>query len=193
MTDQNRCAWAGTEPRMVDYHDREWGVPVRDDRALWGKLVLDGFQAGLSWAIVLRKRDDFLRVFEGFDPEKVAVWDDARVAAALADPGIVRNGAKVRAAVTNARAFVALRERGRSFSELLWSFTGGAPLVNHWTAMSELPASTAESEAMSKTLKKLGFRFCGPTICYAFMQAVGMVNDHTVGCFRHAVVGENDA
>lgn len=188
-TETSRCPWVGADPQMIAYHDEEWGVPQRDDRQLWGKLVLDGFQAGLSWAIVLRKRDGFLRVFEGFDPERVALWDDARVAAALADPGIVRNGAKVRAAVTNAQAWVRLRDQGRSFSELLWSFTGGEPVVNTWRTLGELPARTPASEAMSKELERLGFRFCGPTICYAFMQAVGMVNDHVVGCHRHAELG----
>lgn len=183
-----RCTWVGTSPQMIAYHDEEWGVPVRDDVALWGKLVLDGFQAGLSWAIILRKRADFLRVFEGFDPRRVARWDEERIAAALADPGIVRNRAKVRAAVTNAQAFERLAEEGVSFTELLWSFTGGGPLVNRWQDVREIPSSSPEADAMAKALKKRGFRFCGPTICYAFMQAVGMVNDHTVGCFRHGEV-----
>lgn len=184
MTEHHRCAWVGESPQMIAYHDTEWGVPVRDAAALWGKLVLDGFQAGLSWAIILRKRDDFLRVFEGFDPARVARWDEARIAQALADPGIVRNKAKVRAAVTNALAWERLRADEGSFSDFIWSFTGGQTVVNGWTESGQIPASTPASEAMSKALKKRGFRFCGPTICYAFMQAVGIVNDHTVGCFR---------
>jgi DNA-3-methyladenine glycosylase I len=183
MTDV--CPWAAKDPLLRAYHDAEWGVPVRDDRALFAKLVLDGFQAGLSWLTILRKREAFERVFEGFDPERLAAWDEARVAVALADPGIVRNRQKVRAAVTNAQAFVRL---GGGFSDLLWGFTGGAPIVNRHAAPGDVPAETPESRAMSKALIQRGFRFAGPTIVYAFMQAVGMVNDHLVTCPRHAAL-----
>lgn len=182
-----RCAWVPDDPVYRAYHDQEWGVPVHDGRALFAKLVLDGFQAGLSWWAVLQRRDAFERVFEGFDPDRLAAWDDARIEAALADPGIIRNRAKVRAAVTNARAYVALRERGVDFAELLWSFTGGRTIRGNWTSIDRIPAETPGSQAMSKALKKAGFSFVGPTICYAFMQAVGIVNDHTVDCFRHGV------
>ena len=185
---RNCCEWPGNDILMRDYHDREWGVVVRDDRALFGKLVLDGFQAGLSWRSILHRRDDFLRVFEGFDPVRLAAWDEARVQAALLDPGIIRNRAKVRAAVSNARAFLDLAARGTSFSDFLWGFVNGRPIDHAFTSMSQLPSESLESKAMSKALKKAGFRFCGPTICYAFMQAVGMFNDHMVQCFRHGEV-----
>lgn len=178
-----RCPWPGDD-LMRAYHDIEWGVPERDDRALYEKICLDGFQAGLSWAIILRKREGFRRVFDGFDPVRVAAWDETRVAAALADPGIVRNRAKVAATVENARAWVRLAEAGTRFSDLVWSFTDGRRIVNAWKAIGELPAETPESRAMAKGLAAAGFRFCGPTICYAFMQAIGMVNDHLVGCYR---------
>lgn len=179
-----RCAWAPAG-RMRDYHDHEWGVPVRDDRALFAKLVLDGFQAGLSWSTILDKREAFLRVFEGFDPDRLAAWDEARILAALADPGIVRNRAKVRSAVQNARAWQRLQAENGSFSDFLWSFTGGRTLDGRRRTVADIPSESDESRAMSRALKKAGFNFCGPTICYAFMQAVGMVNDHTLDCFRH--------
>jgi DNA-3-methyladenine glycosylase I len=171
---------------MIAYHDREWGVPVHDDRQLFGKLILDGFQAGLSWAIILRKRDAFLAAFDGFDPERMARYDKRRIAKLLKDPGIVRNRQKVAAAVASARAFLALTETGATFDGFLWSFVGGTPRRNARKTMRQIPAQTRESEAMSKGLVERGFRFVGPTICYAFMQAVGMVNDHLVTCFRHA-------
>jgi DNA-3-methyladenine glycosylase I len=177
---------------MLAYHDTEWGVPVRDDRALFAKFVLDGFQAGLSWKTILHRREHFLRVFEGFDPERLAAWDEGRIAAALTDPGIIRNRQKVVATVTNARAFLKVMEAG-SFSDLLWSFTGGRARVNRWTADDKVPAETDESRAMSKALRARGFGFAGPTICYAFMQAVGMVNDHLVSCFRHAELSSGGA
>lgn len=181
----NRCPWPKTDLQLLDYHDTEWGVPVRDGRALFAKLVLDGFQAGLSWSTILHRRHHFDRVFEGFDPDVLAAWDEGRMATALADPGIIRNRQKVQAAVSNARAWQRMRDGGESFSDFLWSFTGGAPKVNRFTSIGELPAETDESRAMSAALKKRGFAFAGPTICYAFMQAVGMVNDHLVDCFRH--------
>jgi len=170
---------------MIAYHDTEWGVPVHDDRQLFGKLVLDGFQAGLSWAIILRKRDAFLNAFDGFNPEKMARYDARRVAKILKDPGIVRNRQKVRSAVGNARAFLKIVEAGESLDAFLWQFVGGAPKRNAWKTLRGVPAETKESTAMSKALIERGFRFVGPTICYAFMQAVGMVNDHLVTCYRY--------
>ena len=181
-----RCKWAESSDLMIAYHDREWGVPVHDDRQLFGKLILDGFQAGLSWAIILRKRDHFLAAFDGFDPERMARYDRRRIARLLKDPGIVRNRQKVEGAVASARAFLALAETGQSFDGLLWQFVGGAPRRNARKSTRQIPAQTKESEWMSKALVERGFRFVGPTICYAFMQAVGMVNDHLVTCFRHA-------
>ena len=180
-----RCAWLGDNPQMLLYHDDEWGVEVRDDVRLFGKLVLDGFQAGLSWAIILRKRDSFLRAFDGFDPARMARYDARKRRRLLADPGIVRNRAKVDAAITNARAFLELRDAGESFGELLWSFVDGTPKQNSWKSMKQIPAKSKESERMSEALIERGFRFVGPTICYAFMQAVGMVNDHLVTCYRY--------
>ena len=173
---------------MIAYHDTEWGVPVHNDRQLFGKLVLDGFQAGLSWAIILRKRDAFLKAFDGFNPEKMARYDARRVAKILKDPGIVRNRQKVRSAVGNARAFLKMAEAGESFDAFLWQFVGGAPKHNAWKTLRGVPAETKESIAMSKALVERGFRFVGPTICYAFMQAVGMVNDHLVSCFRYPLL-----
>lgn len=183
----DRCPWCGTEPAYVAYHDTEWGVPVRDSRALFGKLVLDGFQAGLSWWVILSKRDRFLEVFHGFDPERMARFGERDVQRLLGDAGIIRSRAKISAAVANARAFLDLEERDPGgFSEHLWSFVDGRPRINRWRRIEQVPARTPASEAMAGSLKKQGFSFCGPTICYAFMQAVGMVNDHLTGCFRHA-------
>lgn len=170
---------------MLAYHDTEWGVPVHNDTQLFGKLVLDGFQAGLSWAIILRKRDAFLKAFDGFNPEKMARYNARRVAKILRDPGIVRNKQKVKSAVLNARAFLKMKDAGESFDEFLWEFVGGKPKINAWKSLRKLPAVTKESEAMSKALVQRGFRFVGPTIVYAFMQAVGMVNDHLVTCYRY--------
>lgn len=187
MTDDlRRCSWAGREPRMIEYHDREWGVPLRDDRRLFELLILEGAQAGLSWATVLAKRDRYREVFDGFDPEKVARYDERRVARLLCDPGIIRNRLKIRAAVGNARAFLDLRDAENGFSSWIWSFVGGEPKIHHRRRQSDVPASTPESGAMSRELRRRGFRFVGPTICYAFMQSAGMVNDHLVECFRHA-------
>ena len=181
---RTRCNWVNDDALYVAYHDEEWGVPVRDDRRLYEMLVLEGAQAGLSWYTILRKREGYRRAFHGFDPERIARYDEKKVASLLEDPGIVRNRLKVRAAIGNARAWLELRESGTGFSEFLWEFSGGAPVVNAWRRLEDVPAQTPASEAMSKALKKRGFRFVGPTICYAFMQAVGMVNDHTTSCFR---------
>jgi len=182
----NRCGWSTSSEQMIAYHDTEWGVPVHDDKQLFGKLVLDGFQAGLSWAIILRKRDAFLKAFDSFDPDKVARYDARRIAKILRDPGIVRNKQKVKSAVGNARAYLKMKDAGESFDEFLWQYVGGNPKVNAWKTLKRLPAETKESIAMSKALVQRGFRFVGPTIVYAFMQAVGMVNDHLVTCFRYA-------
>lgn len=184
MSERTRCGWVNEDPLYLAYHDEEWGVPVRDDRKLFEMLLLEGAQAGLSWYTILKKREAYRRAFDGFDPKRVARYDERKVASLLQDPGIVRNRLKVRAAIGNAQAWLALRESGVDPSALLWEFTGGKPVVNSWRRLEDIPASTRASEAMSKALKKLGFRFVGPTICYAFMQAVGMVNDHTTACFR---------
>ena len=183
-----RC-WAGDDdPLMLAYHDAEWGVPLRGDRDLFAKLVLDGFQAGLSWRVILHKRARFLEAFDGFDPERMARYDRRKIAQLLQDPGIVRNRQKVNAAIGNARAFLKFQEGGASFGDFLWGFVGGAPKQYRRRAVRDLPARSRESDAMSAALVQRGFRFVGPTICYAFMQAVGMVNDHLVTCFRHAEV-----
>jgi DNA-3-methyladenine glycosylase I len=184
-----RCHWAGSDPLYVAYHDEEWGVPVHDDRKLFEMLVLEGAQAGLSWLTILRRREGYRAAFDGFDPERVARYDRRRVAALLSDPGIVRNRAKVEAAVGNARAFLAVREEAGSFDRWIWERAGGAPRINRRPQIAEVPAETPESRAMSRELKRRGFRFVGPTICYAFMQAVGMVNDHSTGCFRWHQLG----
>lgn len=173
---------------MRAYHDREWGTPLHDDRALFEFLVLEGAQAGLSWSTILRKRAGYRAAFDGFDPARVARYDDAKLAALLADAGIVRNGAKIRAAVQNARCVLEIQREHGSLDAYLWSFVGGAPVQNAWTSPREVPATTPQSEAMSRALRKCGFAFVGDTICYAFMQAVGMVNDHTTNCYRWAEV-----
>lgn len=183
-----RCAWCADVADLVVYHDREWGVPVSDDHDLFEKLLLDGAQAGLSWLTILRKRAGYRRAFDGFDAEAMARYTAADVERLLADPGIVRNRAKVEAAIANARGFLAIQERDGSFSDFLWRFVGHQPIQNAWTAPQQVPAWTETSRRMSRELKKQGFGFVGPTICYAFMQAVGMVNDHLVSCFRHAQV-----
>jgi len=183
---KRRC-WTGddAEPLMLAYHDEEWGVPLHGDRELFAKLVLDGFQAGLSWRVILNKRARFLEVFDGFDPERMARYDRKKIGQLLQDPGIVRNRQKVAAAVSNARAFLEFPERDGPFGRFLWTFVGGVPKQNRRRRLRELPARTRESDAMSEALVERGFRFVGPTICYAFMQAVGMVNDHLITCFRH--------
>ena len=183
----NRCAWATTE-RGIRYHDEEWGVPVHDDRRLFEFLILEGAQAGLSWETILRKREGYREAFAGFDPAVVARYGEAEVARLLDNPGIVRNQAKIRSAISNAQAFLAVQEEFGSFDAYVWRHVGGAPILNSWRSLEEIPARTAESDAMSKDLLRRGFKFVGSTICYAFMQAVGMVNDHTVDCFRYAEV-----
>jgi DNA-3-methyladenine glycosylase I len=172
----------------IDYHDREWGVPLHGDRRLFELLILEGAQAGLSWLTVLRKRDGYREAFDHFEPETVARYDAKKIAQLLADTGIVRNRRKVHAAVANAKALLAVREACGSFDTYLWTFVNGTPITNAWRMLAEVPVSTKESEAMSRDLTRRGFQFVGPTICYAFMQAAGMVNDHTVDCFRHADV-----
>jgi DNA-3-methyladenine glycosylase I len=181
-----RCAWANGGPLEIEYHDTEWGVPSRDDRHLFEMLILEGAQAGLSWSTILRKREAYRKAFAGFDPAKVARFDARRRAALMRDPGIVRNRLKIEASVTNARQALAVQEEHGSLAAYVWQFVGGGPIVNRWTTRDRVPAETAESRAMSKALLKRGFRFVGPTICYAFMQATGMVNDHVTTCFRYS-------
>jgi DNA-3-methyladenine glycosylase I len=180
-----RCPWCGSDPIYVAYHDQEWGVPEEDDRALYEKLVLDGFQAGLSWITILRKRENFRRAFDDFAPEKIARYDPRKIAALMQDKGIVRNRMKIAGAVASARAWLEMMENGPGFSAYLWDFTDGEPLIFRRRTSKGIPAQTPLSQKISKDLKARGFKFCGPTIVYAFMQAVGMVNDHLVQCHRH--------
>jgi DNA-3-methyladenine glycosylase I len=187
-----RCSWAGSDPLYVSYHDEEWGVPEFGDRALYEKLMLDGFQAGLSWITILRKRDHFRRAFDGFEPETIVRYNKKKIEALMQDAGIVRNRAKIEGAVASARAYLEVMEKGPGFSSLLWGFVDGKPKVNRFRSRSEVPAETPVSRAMSKELTKRGFKFVGPTIVYAFMQAVGMVNDHVVKCHRHDAVARLD-
>lgn len=182
-----RCGWAGPEQIYLDYHDHEWGVPEWDSRALWEKLILDGFQAGLSWITILKKRDSFREAFQGFDPNVIAGWDAAEVTRLLADPGIIRHRGKIEATIGNARAWQRIEAR-EGFDRYLWKYVGNAPIQNRWASMAEVPAKTEISEQIAKDLKKEGFKFCGPTIVYAFMQACGMVNDHIVTCPCHGPV-----
>jgi len=184
----HRCAWCGTDPLYVAYHDEEWGVPEYDLRALWEKLVLDGFQAGLAWITILRKREGMREAFDGFDPEIVAAYGEADIERLLGDARIIRSRAKINSAIKGARIWLEMRDSGEDFSAWLWSFVGGAPIQNAWSDSGGRPVATPESEAMARALKKRGFTFCGPVIVYAFMQAVGMVNDHGVECFRHRQV-----
>ncbi|HTK35739.1 MAG TPA: DNA-3-methyladenine glycosylase I [Caulobacteraceae bacterium] len=179
-----RCAWAASDPLLGAYHDEEWGRPERDSRALWEKLILDGFQAGLSWLTILRKRDAFRRAFDGFDPEVIARYGEADVARLLADPGIVRSRAKILATIGNAKAYLAMQAAGEDFSEFVWGMAGGGPIRGAYEDWKQIPAKTPLSEAMSAALKQRGFKFVGPVIVYAWMQAVGIVDDHVVGCFR---------
>ncbi|HTS04043.1 MAG TPA: DNA-3-methyladenine glycosylase I [Candidatus Eisenbacteria bacterium] len=181
-----RCSWANNE-LSIRYHDEEWGVPVHDDRTLFEFLILEGAQAGLSWNTILNKRENYRRAFDGFDPKKVARYDQRKIVRLLADPGIVRNKLKVAAAVGNAKAFLKVQDEFGSFDRYIWQFVGGKPKVNKWESLRQLPARTPESDAMSKDLLRRGFKFVGSTICYAFMQAVGMVNDHAIDCFRYKV------
>lgn len=184
MTEKKRCAWVTDNKIYQDYHDLEWGRPVHDDQKLFEAIVLDAFQAGLSWLTVLKKREAFRRAFEDFNVEKVARYNTRQVDILMKNPDIIRNILKLQAAVTNARLFLKVQEKHGSFDKYIWQFVGGKPTVNHWKDISQIPATSPESDAMSRDLKKLGFKFVGPTICYAFMQATGMVNDHTTNCFR---------
>ena len=183
-----RCPWPKQDPLYVAYHDQEWGVPEYDDRALYEKLILDGFQAGLSWITILRKRDNFRRAFDGFEPAKIARYTPKKIEKLMQDAGIVRNRMKIEGAVLSARAYLDAMEKGPGFSRLLWDFVDGRPKVNRFRSTSQVPAETAISRAMSKELARRGFKFVGPSIVYAFMQATGMVNDHVVSCYRHAAL-----
>jgi len=182
---KRRCEWCGDDPLYVAYHDDEWGVPVHEDRKLLEMLILEGAQAGLSWSTILKKRENYRKAFDNFDAEKIAKYDKAKVAKLLADPGIVRNRLKIAATIQNARAFLEVKKEFGSFDRYIWQFVEGKPKKNKWKSLKEIPPKTAESDAMSKDLKKRSFSFVGSTICYAFMQAVGMVNDHVVTCFRY--------
>jgi DNA-3-methyladenine glycosylase I len=184
-----RCGWVGLEQIYVDYHDADWGVPEYDSRALWEKLVLDGFQAGLSWLTILKKRENFRAAFAGFDPDIIATWGEGDVERLLQDAGIIRHRGKIEATIGNARVWQKIEQR-EGFDTFLWNYVGGAPLQNHWATQADVPPFTELSTQISKDLKKEGFRFCGPTIVYAFMEAVGMVNDHIVTCPRHAEVAK---
>ncbi|MFY0636962.1 DNA-3-methyladenine glycosylase I [Maricaulis maris] len=184
-----RCAWVNSpDPIYAEYHDTEWGVPEYDARALWEKLMLDGFQAGLAWITILRKRETMRAAFHGFDPDRIAAYTDADRERLLADPGIIRSRAKIEAAIGNAKAYIAMRENGEGFADYLWGFVDGKPIQNAYATLADVPTKTALSETISKDLKTRGFKFVGPTIVYAFMEAVGMVNDHETGCPRHAAV-----
>ena len=185
MTEKNRCPWCGTDPLYMDYHDNEWGTPLYDNQKLFEFLILEGAQAGLSWITVLRKRENYRKAFDNFDPAKIARYTDAKKANLLLNEGIIRNRLKIDSAIKNAQAYLAMQKNGEDFSDFLWSFVGGKPKQNNWKSMSQVPAFTAESDAMCKALKQRGFNFVGSTICYAFMQATGMVNDHIIDCYRH--------
>ena len=188
MVQKERCGWCGTDELYVAYHDEEWGVPVWDDRTLFEFLILEGAQAGLSWSTILNKREGYRRLYDDFDPELVARYDGSKVAELLSDPAIVRNRAKVAASIGNAKAFLEVQAEFGSFSDYIWRFTDGRPIKNAWKTMAEIPAKTALAETLSKDLKSRGFKFVGPTIIYAHMQATGMVNDHIVSCFRYSEV-----
>jgi len=188
---KTRCPWAKKDPLIIEYHDREWGIPVHDDNLLFEFLILEGAQAGLSWITVLRKRENYRTAFDNFDPVKVASYDEKKVEELMNNSGIIRNRRKIMAAVANAKAVLEIQKEYGSFDKYIWQFVGGKPIQNKWEKMEDVPSFTTESEKMSKDLKKKGFKFVGPTICYAFMQAVGMVNDHVVGCFKHSEI-ENE-
>lgn len=185
MKIDKRCNWCGDDPLYRDYHDLEWGVPCRDDRKLFEFLILEGAQAGLSWITILRKRKNYQRAFDGFDAEKIARYEQKKITALLNNEGIVRNRLKIASAVNNAQRFLDILEQQASFADFLWGFVDGRPIQNHWLSLDDVPVNTPKSDVMSRELKRRGFNFVGTTICYAFMQAVGMVNDHTVDCFRH--------
>jgi DNA-3-methyladenine glycosylase I len=182
---KHRCGWSTSDPLYIEYHDKEWGTPVHDDRKLFEMLILEGAQAGLSWITVLRKRENYRKAFDRFDAKKIAQYDGRKVRRLLGDEGIIRNRLKIEAAIGNAKAFLAVQKEFGSFDRYIWQFTDGRPRVNRWKNLKQIPATTRDSDAMSSDLKARGFRFVGSTICYAFMQAVGMVNDHITGCFRY--------
>ncbi len=184
--DSGRCPWPGQDPFYIAYHDEEWGVPEWNDRALFEKLILDGFQAGLSWITILRKRENFRAAFDGFDPQRIARYGETKIEALVQDAGIIRHRGKIEATIAGARAWNAIMEREGGFSDFIWRFVEGMPVQNHWTRSEDVPTETPMSKALSKALKAEGFRFCGPTIVYAFAQAVGLVNDHLTSCPRHA-------
>jgi len=188
VKNKTRCPWAGKDPLYLEYHDKEWGVPVYDDRLLFEFLTLEGAQAGLSWLTVLKKRAHYKKVFDRFNVKKIAKYDKRKINSLLNDPGIIRNRLKVESTVTNAKSFLKIQKEFGSFSQYQWEFVGGKSIQNKWKSLKDLPAKTVESDALSKDLKKRGFKFIGPTIIYAHMQAIGMVNDHTVDCFRHKEV-----
>lgn len=190
MSRQNRCDWCGSDPLYVAYHDEEWGVPVKDDPTLFEFLMLETFQAGLSWITVLKKREYFRRAFDGFDYQKIARYNTKKIEALENDPSIIRNKLKIKATVTNAKAFIDIQNEWGSFSKYIWHFTNDKPIINHWENLSDIPAQTRLSTTISKDLKKRGFKFVGPTVVYAHMQATGMVNDHLVSCFRHSACQE---
>ena len=190
LTEINICSWPNGKEEDVKYHDTEWGVPLYDDRKLFEFIVLDGFQAGLSWSMILKKRDNFRKAFDNFDAKKIAAYDDRKVELLIQDAGIIRNKLKINATINNAKVFLEIQKEFGSFRKYIWQFTGGTTIKNKWKTMEEIPVSTPESDVMSKDLKKRGFKFVGTTICYAFMQAAGMVNDHVVSCFRYDEVGK---
>jgi DNA-3-methyladenine glycosylase I len=187
-----RCGWVTADPLYVKYHDLEWGVPLHDDTKLFEMLLLEGVQAGLSWLTVLKRRENYRIAYDGFDPKKIAAWDSGKIEQLLADPGIIRNRLKIEAARGNAKAFLQVTEELKSFDAFIWSFVDGKPVLNRWRDMGQIPATSPESDAMSRELKRRGFKFVGSTICYAFMQSVGMVNDHVVDCFRYEAVRKMD-
>jgi len=185
---KTRCDWLTEDEIYLEYHDKEWGVPIYDDRILFEMLILEGSQAGLSWITILKRRESYRKAYDNFDPEKMAKWTDSKIQRLLKDPGIIRNRLKVAAAKQNAQACLQVIKEHGTFKDFLWSFVDDKPITNHWRTVAEIPVTTKESDAMSKALKKQGFKFVGPTICYAFMQAVGMVNDHTTTCYRYKEV-----
>ncbi len=186
MSNKVRCGWVRDKEKIyIDYHDNEWGIPLHDDRMLFEFLILDGMQAGLSWITILKKRENFRRAFDNFDAEKIVKYDRKKVNELLSDKGIIRNKLKINSVIENAKAYLRLKDELGSFDKYLWNFVGGKPIINTWKTIKEVPAETEESRKMSKDMKKRGFKFVGPTICYAFMQAAGMVNDHTTDCFRY--------
>ncbi len=182
MTNKTRCQWVSDESIYIDYHDKEWGRPIRDDKTLFGMLTLEGAQAGLSWITVLKRREGYLKVFDQLNPEKIARYTEARIEKIVLDKRIIRHRGKITATVSNAKIYMEMQKKGESFSEFLWSFVDGKTIQNKWKTLKQVPGNTPQSDAMAKALKKIGFKFCGTTICYAFMQAVGMVNDHTTDC-----------